>query len=205
MFEFEGKSYVNRTKIYMGYQLLYHLDFNIAHAIRLMDPVMWGTYDADYIKAKKISKIIDYRLFVLIHLDNETKKSMVNMLKKDKYYIDSYPYSLTKKDLIFVVYKIPRPLHKAYDRFLEGNFSKMYTLYDLNRYQITEKVRGAYNNLYAVLTKNTEFKPVFQARISKEYGLEVEVDDNAELDSFFVPPTYEAFNVEHYGPLPKLD
>lgn len=199
----KSTTYVNRTKIYMANVLLEHLNFNTVHALRIIKPVMWGTYDLKYIWAKKLNKYIDYQLFVLLNVDNKTKKSMIPMLMKDKYYIDSYPYAFDKKDLIFVVFKIPKPLHKSYDNFILGNFSKMFTKQQLEKYQIHKLVDGKMNPLHAVLTKNTEFKKVFEEKIEREYGSVPNVDNDAEFDSFYVPPTYEAFNVDHYGPLPK--
>lgn len=198
-----NEPYVNRTRIYMGNVLISHLDYNTAHALRIMNPVMWGTYDLKYVWAKKLTKYIDYQLFVLLNVDSDVRRSMIPMLKKDKYFIDAYPYSFKQKDLIFAVFKIPKPLRKPYDKFLEGKFSEMFTPRDLQRYDITEQVDGSYNALFAVLTKDVRFKPVFEEKIAREYGQVVDVDSDSELDSFFVPPRYEAFNVDHYGPLPK--
>lgn len=195
--------YINRTRIYIGEMLLCHLDYNTSHAIRIMKPVMWGVYDLKYVWAKKKKKYIDYEVFVLLNVDNNTKKSMIPMLSKDKYYVDSYPYSFNNKDLIFAVFKLPKPLHRPFDKFLNGKFSEMYTPKELNKYGVGEMLNGEMNALHAILTKNIKFKPIFENKIAREYGQKIEVDVDSELDSFFVPPRYEAFNVDHYGPLPK--
>ena len=197
--------YINRTRIYLGNVFLLHLDYNSAHSLRVIKPIMWGVYDLKYVWAKRLKKYLDYRLFVLVYVDTDKKRELLRIVKKDKYFEDCYPLSLVDTKTQLLVFKIPRTLRKSYDRFLEGKFSEMYTTSQLMKFRIEPFEDGANNALHAVLTKNPEYKEVFEERLFKYFDVETTVGDNDELDNFYVPPTYEAFNVEHYGPMPKIE
>ena len=63
--------YINRTRIYLGNVFLLHLDYNSAHSLRVIKPIMWGVYDLKYVWAKRLKKYLDYRLFVFVYVDTD--------------------------------------------------------------------------------------------------------------------------------------
>lgn len=195
------KIYVNRTRMYLARAMLSYFDRDSLHKVQILNPIMWGTYDMHYLVAKNIEEI-RYRLFLLAEVKHKQQRLALKDLRSHMYYEDDYPMDIKNTKYVFVVFKIPAQLHQSYDSFMAGKFSEMFTIDELKKLGIHKFEDDKPNPIYAVLTRKQHLKEVFKRKLEKCFDVQVSDEDldNSELDSFFVPPTYEAFNVDHYGP-----
>jgi len=193
--------YVNRTRMYLARAMLAYFDKQSLHNVHILKPIMWGTYDQLYLQAKGI-KEVHYKLFLLAEIKYKPQRAALKELRTHKYYEDDYPMDVKDTKYVFIVFKIPEQLHKSYNSFMEGKFSEMFTVEELKKIGIEKFEDNKPNPVYAVLTKKKHLKEVFRKKLENCFDVQVSEEDleNSELDSFFVPPTYEAFNVDHYGP-----
>lgn len=195
--------YQNRTGIYLGQPFiakLYLIETKAVLCSRLVR--MWCLYDNDYLLAKR--KDYDKKtISVLLDLKGDTKKVM-SVLRKDNHFVTAYPLSLFDKTKVVVVFKLPKVIRAAVHKFLEGKFSEMYDHNTLYHYGIKVKLPNTnrWNPIYTVFTKNhkdKDFVNIYRQRIFDTFGVDKEIDPNEELDSFFIKPTYELFNVDYTG------
>lgn len=195
------KIYVNRTRMYLARAMLAYFDRQSLYNIQILKPVMWGTYDQLYLEAKGI-KEVRYKLFLLAEVKYKPQRTALKELRTHMYYEDDYPMDIKNTKYVFIVFQIPPRLHMSYNSFMEGKFSEMFTVKELDKMGIKKFEDNEPNPVYAVLTRKKHLKEVFRQKLEKVFDVEISEEDlvNSELDSFFVPPTYEAFNVDHYGP-----
>lgn len=196
--------YVNRTRMYLARAMLSYFDKQSLHNVQILKPIMWGTYDQLYLQVKGI-KEVRYKLFLLAEVKYKPQRMALKELREHMYYEDDYPMDVKNTKYVFIVFQIPAQLHKSYNSFMEGKFSEMFTAKELHKMGIHKFEDDQINPVYAVLTRKQHLKDVFKKKLEKCFDVQVSDEDleNAELDSFYVPPTYEAFNVDHYGPSPK--
>ena len=196
--------YVNRTRMYLARAMLAYFDKQSLHNVQILKPIMWGTYDQLYLHAKNV-KEVKYKLFLLAEIKYKPQRIALKELRTHMYYEDDYPMDIQNTKYVFVVFQIPAQLHKSYNSFMEGKFSEMFTVEELKKMGIHKFEDNQLNPVYAVLTKKKHLKEVFRKKLENCFDVQVSEEDlvNSELDSFFVPPTFEAFNVDHYGPKVK--
>jgi hypothetical protein len=194
--------YVNRTRIYLVPALLNQFNPVTQQEFRILRPLMWGTFDLEYLHAKKVPEL-KYKLFVLVKYDTKARKIIVKKLKEHLLFEDAYPMSFNDQKHLFLVFRIPRSIHKSYDAFVAGKFSEMFTESQLRKLGITEFEGKKENPVYAILTKKKHFANVFKAKLEEYYDTVID-DEPDEFDSFYVPPTHEGFNSPNYGPVPPV-
>ena len=196
-----NKIYVNRTRIYLARAMLSYFDKESLTKLQMTRPIMWGTYDLKYLQAKNYGQP-GYRLFALVENKTRLQRQALTYLRQHEYYEDDYPMKLKDNTHVFIVFRIPKELHRSYNSFIEGKFSEMFTVEQLKKMGITEYENKVINPLYAVLTKKKQFVTIFKSKLQEHYEVNVSEEElqGSELDSFYVPPTYEAFNVDHHGP-----
>lgn len=191
--------YQNRTGAYLAQPLISKLHYD-TRVVVCKFRLMWGLYDMDYVLAKRLKTYPDHKkLFVLLNLSEDTKKAM-KTIRRDAYFYDAYPVDLNVKTLVMVVFKLPKVIQKAFNKFMEGKFSEMYPPNMLYEF-------GIYHNsrVHTVLTKNyndKEYLDIYLKRILDTFGVTKDAVVDEELDSHFISPTIEAFNVNHTG-LPR--
>lgn len=97
-----------------------------------------------------------------------------NCLKAMEYLINHFSYITDYScDVLgrthMIVLDYPKELHQAYDNFLEGKYSQMYTLDELETY-FPDKT----SNTYKILTKDKGYMPTFISKIEKLFNVEIE-------------------------------
>lgn len=114
----------------------------------------------------------------------------------NKYFKDS-PYVQNKRFLktgYVIKWKIPERFYGAYDSFLLGKYSKMYSNNELNELFIHNRTDKGLNWKHMVLTRNKEYIPSFIEQLKKSnlvsnsFNPNQEWLDNTELD---IPPKKE--------------
>lgn len=135
-----------------------------------------GIYDVQYLNVKQPAFPC---FFILL----ENKKQLRQVLKKlrfSEYYIDDYIYShITNTQEHVLVLKVHEKFTKAYEAFIQGKFSEMYSAEEIALLNIQ---KDKTNKLYRVLTKDRTLLPEFQTALNAEFGTNVVIDDDRELD-----------------------
>ena len=108
-------------------------------------------------------------LFILV--DTKFSKSnfisVMDWLRLQSYYTFDYPYDeIHKGHLHMLVIKIPEECYQAYDKFLQGKFSQMYTYEDLQEmFQDKEELK--------VLVRDQDYVVKFVDKINNIYNTNV--------------------------------
>ncbi len=160
--------------------------------------------DVKYDKVKKQSH--KYLLFTAYSVNGQfdssrkrflnaksSRTSFLNYLKyirNIRYYYDDYIYD---KNIHIVVYLLPEKFNKAYDEFIQGNYSKMFSEEEIkDLFTLKENI--------AVLKKLPEYKEIFINKIKQAFSVKVGsytsiipdeviyIDENTEFE---LPPTLE--------------
>ena len=188
-----GEIYFNRTKLYLA-PVLSKLKVNIANveAYGIYD-VIYEHINGDFVK--------DYHLFVLSDPYRDTKAfdKYLKQIRKHKNYVDDYMFDLSKSNKHMVILRIPENYDKAYDAFVIGSFSKMYTMEELDDLGIKKlSPAGKLNAPWHILTKDEVYRKIFIEKINKLYNTDLldEDHDPNEYDVFHISPKQEGFNDE---------
>lgn len=128
--------------------------------------------------------IIDNKRCVFFMFDtkinNKFFEEFLNYLKYQEYYITDYcPESeIINSRKHMIVLQVPEKYNNAYDMFLQGKYSLMYTQKDIDLlFDITNKI-----NEINVLTKKSTAKKIFIDNINKEFNTTINDVQNTELD-----------------------
>ena len=171
-----------------------------------MSALCWGVGDCHYSTIHKKEKL-DAFLFLLVdrcgkwlndkkryeNLKLSKKEFSKNMklIRNDPHYVTDYSWNyLDNRHMI--VFKIPKKYLKAFDKFLLGEYSKMYSDHDIEVLKIANtKMR------ISIVKKDKEFIPFFEKGLNNYYGTNVELDEDfdGELALPFIPKR-EVFNWE---------
>jgi len=160
--------------------------------------------DVKYDKAK--GRQVDYALFMLYDINGafdvnsrEYKdtllgrtmfNSFLKFCRKYTHYIDDYYFTgfqqgsrISQQHLCCVITAIPKRYHGAYDNFLKGAYSKMFSSDDLQSLFITPKrADGKTNPIWSILTKDKEYRKQFEAVVNETFNTNVTIADDRELD-----------------------
>ena len=174
----------------------------------LYDDYNEKTIKEDIVKNNCLYIMVD--LFGVYRFNTYPKKEFykLNTLEFVKKYKDKgiikefYPYcgEETSNQWIMTI-KIPHEFGNIMEKFLNGEYSKLYTNSQIDQYIkkfVIVQNQKALSETRQILTKDNNFKKVFEERLIKEFKLKptFTVDDNVELD---MPPKLEAecFNLEY--------
>lgn len=137
---------------------------------------------------------------------NDFLQSFLNFIRTQECYVHDYIFdSVARPEQHCVVMYMGEEWHNAYQKLMEGQYSKMYSLDELTRcgFKPTDIEK---NGIYYVLTHHSAYFPYFKARLSKQFNLKVsEVeeliqDDGREYDTSFMLKeetfNYKSLNVE---------
>lgn len=108
-------------------------------------------------------------------------KKFEEYIKYKYYYKESYTYSPNKQ---MIVLKIPTGYENAYDKFLEGKYSEMYTPEQLDH------VFSKLSKEYGILYKSRDALEKFVEKINKEFHVKLE-PENLINNEYELPPKLE--------------
>jgi len=179
--EHEKKPLNNKTLRFLVPVLVYY-GKSLIYYINNLNRVAFG------IKHKNIDKYDENRILILFHIRYKTKllQEFLNWIKSKSFYLNDYPFGNINTSVFhMVVIKFPEKFDNAYNRFLKGEYSKMYSPQELVNYfknnpnkRILEKVKGA------------EFLIVDE--INKEFGKNTisisDILNNLDNWEFSLPP-----------------
>lgn len=160
--------------------------------------------DVKYDKAKK--KNHKYLLFTAYSVNGSydyTRKRFLNgkggrtaflnflkQIRKSSYYYDDYIYD---EKIHIVVYNLPEKYNKAYDEFIKGKYSKMFSEEEI-------KELFTHEDNIAVLKKLPQYKEIFINQVKRTFSVKVGsynsvvpeeiivIDENTEFE---LPPSKE--------------
>jgi hypothetical protein len=186
-----GKYYVNKTWRFLLPCLREHGDiftnkFNFIFklAVGIHDTLTDGSTISNgrsiYLLCDKLASKINFEEFL-------------NFIREQKYYIADYcPDSeILKSRKHMIVINIPETFYNAYDQFLKGNYSLMYSEQEL-KLLFSSNLR---KKEYDILSKNPEIVSEFAKEVNNEFGTKAIADDfkNSELE-LPLKKTEEIFN-----------
>ena len=169
---------MNRTKKYLTPCLKEHGEDFVSRLSKVRK-VAYGF--ADMIIGKKYEK----HIFILINTSKclEEFVSLLSWLKGKRYYEDDYAFdSLHSGVLHMIVVKLPEICYGKFNFFTKGEYSKMYSLEQIQQIKSDEVKR--------VLIKDHNYKLSFTKKLNEYFGTNLtpkEIGDR-ELD---LPPTIE--------------
>ena len=164
--------------------------------ISRLNILIWATEDVIHKQIKRSSN--PYLLYLICTVPSglNAKKQFAKDLKhlrSSSEYAHDYVFNLRQKTLHAVVLKCK--WKSAYNHFLAGEFSLMYSKTELEQIGIREfTTRGALNKPYLVLTKDQRYLPLFNQEVAEYFSTTHVTDPESELDSFFINPTIEKLN-----------
>lgn len=175
-----GKLYENKTWKYLTPCLAFH---GKAFVDKFNNVFKLGVFIHDTLNDG--ASITKNRL-VYIMLDKFYQKKdyqiFLEFIKTQEYYVGEYcpdsNFIDSRKHIIML--KVPEEMNHAYDKFLEGKYSEMYTKDQLKN---LEEVLKRYNS-YDVLTKTNSALESFAKEVSLEFEVECNIEElrNAEYD-----------------------
>lgn len=195
----DAQLYVNRTALYLS-SIVNTFPDNVKVHIKNIQIIAWGINDLDYLSVGRnptrrslLFFLVDYRKSVHA-IENVERALDVHSLFHDSYFFNLRGDQILK----MLVVKVPKRWDGAFDKFKQGEFSKMFTRQELTSLRIPIRTRNNLPNpVYEVLTHSPEYRAAFVERMRKIYGASLNPDDlpqNIEYDSFHINPTVEIFN-----------
>lgn len=152
----------------------------------------------DNLLSEEIGKEYKYHLFVLIDtngvmINNKYVSKIISKKNFDKFLKWFRKQPFCESDYIFddildghmhmIVIKIPDNCKSAMDKFRESKYSEMYTPEQIKKL-FKQNIRGSgtMNPVFQVLTKDKKYRIVFQNTINRDFGTDVMIDEDIELD-----------------------
>lgn len=178
---------VNRTLKY----LVPALRSNGGKFVNLMQLLYWNAHGIiDFAYDDDISQP---RIFSLTNIKNSHNFEKFRQFCRDtELLLDEYPFSPTQHMFVFKF-----PFTEAYQKFLEGKYSQMYTPQQVNSF-IPKSYYGPdgvlqFTEVYSIITKRSAYFEEFQSKIYDDFGIYIPEDDRDEYD---YPPLIneESFN-----------
>jgi len=124
----------------------------------------------------------DFIFMVVSTVNLNYFNDLLQYLEKQPYYISDYILSI-KENTHVIVFKNPMP--EIIDPFLKGDYSKMYTQEEIERFFIKlVKIKNIeyYTDVYSILTKREEYKTKFEEILGLDFNTSITLDDNREFD-----------------------
>lgn len=122
-------------------------------------------------------------------------ESFLKYIRTHKAYLDDYMFDFKNCHHHMVILRLPKRFERAYQPFLKGEYSKMYTSDEITEMGFKPN-KGA--KIWYVLNKDAGHREKFLERINTEFGTTLtleEINDGRELDT---PPITknETFNYD---------
>lgn len=149
--------------------------------VKNFNPILKETRIYDY----SLETPIKGRNLYILCDDSYNKESVDNFLqfvKNTSFFKTSYPYGKTKSKTMVVI-ELPERFFNAYDKFLEGKYSEMYSKEDID---LLFNLKGKHNE-YKILTKDCSLRNDFIDSINKEFGTTLEDKDFEDFNELEFP------------------
>lgn len=184
-----GKLFSNRTSKYLVPALNYYGPV-LKTKLNLVFKLAFGVHDSllegSYLEGQK-------NIFVLVDklVRPDLFQNFMDWIKHQEYYVTDYVYDSilenhSRKHMIVLAF--PLELEHAYDNFLLGKYSKMYTRTEIVQFFAEENKTPARN----VLTRAYIAKLQFTQLIKKEFDVVLEEQDfKNEVFEYDIPPIKE--------------
>lgn len=184
-----GHLYVNRTLKYLVPALNFYGP-TLKTKLNLVFKLAFGIYDSllegTHLEGQKNIYILVDKL-----VRADLYQNFMDWIKHQEYYVTDYAYDSilehnSRKQMIVLAF--PPTLADAYDKFLLGKYSLMYTKKEIQEYFGEENKAGAKH----VLTKTHFAKSQFKIQIKETFGTDLEVKDFLQGSwEFDLPPNSE--------------
>lgn len=104
-------------------------------------------------------------------------------VKKMPYFVESYcpDPDIQFSNKLMIVLEIPGRFHKAYDMFIQGRYSEMFTKEELDALFLDKNLET-----YQILSRSIEYMPKFVSKVNLEFKAKISEGDFSE-----VPPELE--------------
>lgn len=200
--------YANRTVFYLA-PIINAMSTQLSRRINFNSAIAWGINDLVYLEHKEKHH---YAIFILFrplghspfHADRQRStqgfQQFLRWVRQQTFFIDDYIYNLRGERLHMVTLKVNRTWKKAYNQFLDGHFSQMYSRRDLHKVQIRPMTRlGKRNAVYEVLTKAERYHEVFEEEVNTLFASNVMMEKGVEYDAHELTRMFEVFNSDQPG------
>lgn len=172
-----GKLYENRTKMLLVPGLKFYGPSFVERFNSDLFKLAYGVNDKIYTN----EKFLEGKRPIFIMVDKAVKPQIawqaIEWIRCKPFYITDYVAeagSFPRKHVIILDY--PLELEKAYNYFMKGYYSKMYSKEHIDKY--FEKG----SNAYKILTKDSSYMPVFISKIEKVFDVVI-TDKAGYIDS----------------------
>lgn len=120
----------------------------------------------------------DKQRYLQIENGRKIFTGFLDSVKKSSYYYDDYILDGTAH---CVILEIPKEWYIAYDNFIKGHYSKMYTKTQIKAFFSSKDNIG-------VLTKDSEYKEIFVEKLNQRFNTHVKPEDLPADIELEVPP-----------------
>lgn len=120
----------------------------------------------------------DKQRYLQIENGRKIFTGFLDSVKKSSYYYDDYILDGTAH---CVILEIPKEWYIAYDNFIKGHYSKMYSKTQIKAFFSSKDNIG-------VLTKDAEYKSIFVEKLNKKFNTHVKPEDLPADIELEVPP-----------------
>lgn len=194
-----GKLYVNRTLKYLVPALNYYGP-TLKTKLNLVFKLAFGVHDSllegSHLQGQK-------NIFILVDklVRPDLYQNFMDWLKHQEYYVTDYAYDSilegnSRKQMIVIAF--PAELEDAYDKFLLGKYSLMYTKNEINTYFDGENKAGARHVLFKTITAKQQFKLL----VKETFGTILEEQDFLQGSwEYDLPPNQEEEFFNTWKPL----
>ena len=166
-----GKIVENKTKMFLVPALKVYGSTFVSKFSNDIFKLSYGVHDT------LLDGTLDGRHPIFVLCDKAVNSSRcwkaIEYLKNHPSYISDYTLPQYSNRLQMVVLDFPQELHNAYEKFLEGKYSEMYTIEQISTlFPIKESVA------YKILTKDESYMPVFIKKIEEMFNVEIKDKKN---------------------------
>ena len=184
-----GKLYSNRTAKYLVPALNYYgptLKTKLNLVFKLAFGIHDSLLDGSHLQGQK-------NIFVLVDklVRPDLFSNFMDWIKHQEYYVTDYLYDSilegqARKHMIVLAF--PPSMEDAYDKFLLGKYSKMYSKKEITQYFAEDTKLSARQ----VLTRQIEARIRFRMLVKETFGTVLESQDfKDEVFEYDLPPTRE--------------
>lgn len=175
-----GKLFINKTSRYLV-PCLAEYGKEYSAIINSLFKVGIGIGDV-ILKNKNI--IYEKHIFILVDVKNTVNfKSILDYLRHHESYENDYAFDHVDKGCLhMIIVKIPQQCEKALNEFINSNYSKMYSVEEIQNY-FSDKP-----NIKCILVKDNKYKINFAKQINEKYKTNItEIDIDEENWEFEFP------------------
>lgn len=186
-----GKFYYNKTAKYLvpilnSFDNPFKVQYKKARKSLVCTAIGDILYDVAKRKTHKYCLFFVYNIngeykdneYIDIHKSRQDLNSYIEYVRTRHFYLDDYIFVVNKYHC--VVLSIPDVYKDSLDFFLNSQYSLMYDNHQLQECLI--KSTSNASNIYSVLTKQPEYKKIFEQKLNEYFNTSIAIDDDREFD-----------------------